>query len=125
MFYKINLFLKFTKMRPFFQYKLNHNNGITVHCVQCTLCSTPIVIYHLNTFVRNVYVTMVTIAYINVSTLKAQRNAPTKVILELYKSNINSLFKKDKSILVQTFVYVLFSNLFISGQTIDVSLIKL
>jgi len=33
--------------------------------------------------------------------------------------------KKDKSILVQTFVYVLLSNLSIFGQTIDVSLIKL
>jgi len=27
-------------------------------------------------------------------------HAPTKVILEFYKSNINSLSKKDKSILV-------------------------
>jgi len=46
-------------------------------------------------------------------------NAPTKVILEFYKSNINSLSKKDKrSILVQTFVYVLLSNPFIFGQTI-------
>ena len=52
-------------------------------------------------------------------------HAPTKVILEFYKSNINSLSKKDKSILVQTFVYALLSNLFIFGQTIDVSLIKL
>ena len=50
---------------------------------------------------------------------------PTKVILEFYKSNINSLPKNDKSILVQTFVYILLSNLFIFGQTIDVSLIKL
>ena len=47
-----------------------------------------------------------------------------KVILEFYKSNIDSLSKKDKSILVQTFVYVLLSNLFIFEQTIDVSLIK-
>jgi len=52
-------------------------------------------------------------------------HAATKVVLEFYKSNINSLSKKDKSILVQTFVYVLFSNLFIFGQTIDASLIKL
>jgi len=52
-------------------------------------------------------------------------HALTKVILEFYKSNINSLSKKDKSILVQTFVYVLLYNLFIFGQTIDVSLIKL
>ena len=52
-------------------------------------------------------------------------HAPTKVILKFYKSNINSLSKKDKSILVQTFVYVLLSNLCIFGQTIDVSLIKL
>ena len=52
-------------------------------------------------------------------------HAPTKVILEFHKSNINSLSKKDKSILVQTFVYVLLTNLFIFGQTIDVSLIKL
>ena len=52
-------------------------------------------------------------------------HAPTKVIFEFYKSNINSLSKKDKSILVQTFVYVLLSNLCIFGQTIDVSLIKL
>jgi len=52
-------------------------------------------------------------------------HAPTKIILEFYKSNIKSLSKKDKSILVQTFVYVLLSNLFIFGQTIDVSLIKL
>jgi len=51
--------------------------------------------------------------------------APMEVILEFYKSNINSLSKKDKSILVQTFVYVLLSNLLIFGQTIDVSLIKL
>jgi len=51
--------------------------------------------------------------------------APSEVILKLYKSNINSLSKKDKSILVQTFVYVLLSNLLIFGQTIDVSLIKL
>jgi len=48
-----------------------------------------------------------------------------EVILKFYKSNINSLSKKDKSILVQSFVYVLLSNLFIFGQTIDVSLIKL
>jgi len=48
-----------------------------------------------------------------------------EVILEFYKSNINSLSKKDKSILVQTFVYVLLSNLLIFGKTIDVSLIKL
>ena len=52
-------------------------------------------------------------------------HAPMKVILEFDKSNTNSLSKKDKSILVQTFVYVLLSNLFIFGQTIDVSLIKL
>jgi len=52
-------------------------------------------------------------------------HSTTKVILEIYKSNINSLSKKDKSMLVQTFVYVLLSNLFIFGQTIDVSLIKL
>jgi len=32
---------------------------------------------------------------------------------------------KDKSILVQAFVYVLLFNLFIFGQTIDVSLVKL
>jgi len=51
--------------------------------------------------------------------------APSKVVLEFYKSNINSLFKKDKSILIQTFVYVLLSNLFIFGQTINASLIKL
>ena len=44
----------------------------------------------------------------------------TEVTLEFYKSNINSLSKKDKSILVQTFVYVLLSYLFIFGQTIDV-----
>jgi len=35
------------------------------------------------------------------------------------------LSKKDKSIFVQTFVYVLLSNLFIFGQTIDASFIKL
>jgi len=52
-------------------------------------------------------------------------HAPTEVILEFYKSNINSLSKIDKSILVQVFVYVLLSNLFIFGQTIDVLLIKL
>jgi len=52
-------------------------------------------------------------------------HAPTKVILEFYRSNINSLSKKDKLILVQTFVYILLSNLFIFGKTIDVSLIKL
>jgi len=52
-------------------------------------------------------------------------HAPTKVILEFYKSNINNLSKKDKPILVQTFVYVLLSNLLIFGQTIDVSLTKL
>jgi len=52
-------------------------------------------------------------------------HAPTKVILKFYKSNIKSLSKKDKSILVQTFVYVLLSNLFIFGQTFDASLIKL
>jgi len=52
-------------------------------------------------------------------------HAPTKVILEFYKSNINSLSKKDKAMLVQTFVYVLLSNLYIFGQTIDVSLIIL
>jgi len=52
-------------------------------------------------------------------------HAPTKVILEFYESYINSLSQKDKSILVQTFVYILLSNLFIFGQTIDVSLIKL
>jgi len=51
--------------------------------------------------------------------------APTEVIIKFYKSNNNSLSKKEKSILGQTFVYVLLSNLFISGQTIDVSLIKL
>jgi len=38
--------------------------------------------------------------------------APTKVILEFYKSNINSLSKNVKSILVQTFVYVLLANIF-------------
>ena len=38
-------------------------------------------------------------------------HAPTNVILEFYKSNINSLSKKDKSILVQTFVILLLSNL--------------
>jgi len=53
------------------------------------------------------------------------QNLPTEIILEFYKSNTNSLSKKDKSILVQTFVYVLLSNLFIFGKTIDVSLIKL
>jgi len=42
-----------------------------------------------------------------------------------YKSNINSLSKKVKSIVVQTFVYVLLSNLFIFGQSVDVLLIKL
>jgi len=52
-------------------------------------------------------------------------HAPTKVISEFYKSNFNSLSKKDESILVQTFVYVLLCNLFIFGQTIDVSLLKL
>jgi len=52
-------------------------------------------------------------------------HAPTKVILTFYKSNNNSLSRKDKSILVQTFVYVLLSNPFNFGQTIDVSLIKL
>jgi len=52
-------------------------------------------------------------------------HAPTKVVLEFYKSNINSLSKKERSILLQTFVYVLLSNLFIFGQTIDASLIKL
>jgi len=52
-------------------------------------------------------------------------HARTKVILEFYKSKINSLSKKDKSILVQNFVYVLLANLFMFGQTIDVSLIKL
>jgi len=36
---------------------------------------------------------------------RIELNAPMKVILEFYKSNINSLSKKDKSILVQTFVY--------------------
>ena len=47
-------------------------------------------------------------------------------IFKFNKSNINSLsLEKDKSILVQTFVYVLLSNLFIFGQTIDASLIKL
>jgi len=51
-------------------------------------------------------------------------SAPTKVILEIYKSNINILSKKCKSILVQTFVYVLLSNPFFK-QTIDVSLINL
>ena len=47
--------------------------------------------------------------------------------LRFYKSNINSLPKKDKSILLQTFVYVLLSNLFIFGQTIAtcISLIQL
>ena len=44
-------------------------------------------------------------------------HAPTKVIIEFYKSNINSLSKKDKPNLVQTFVYVLLSNLFIFRQT--------
>jgi len=44
---------------------------------------------------------------------------------EFYMSNINSLSKKDKSILVQSFVYVLLSNLFIFGKTIDDSFIKL
>ena len=53
------------------------------------------------------------------------QNLPTEIILEFYKSNTNSLSKKDKSIMVQTFVYVLLSNLFIFGKTIDVSLIKL
>ena len=53
------------------------------------------------------------------------KHAPTEVILKFYKSNINSLSKKDESILVQTFVYVLLCNLFIFGQTIDVSFIKL
>ena len=51
-------------------------------------------------------------------------HAPTEVILEFYKPIINSLSKKDKSILVQTFVCVLLSSLFIFGKTIDVSLIK-
>jgi len=41
------------------------------------------------------------------------------------QSNINGLSKKDKSILVPTFVYVLLSNLFIFQQFIDVSLIQL
>ena len=53
--------------------------------------------------------------------VKKSFQSPTEVILEFYKSNIIRLSKKDKSILVQTFVYVLLSNLFISGQTIDVS----
>ena len=57
--------------------------------------------------------------------IRIELHAPMKVILEFYKSNINSLSKKDKSILDQTFVYVLLSNPFIFGQTIDVSLIKL
>jgi len=47
------------------------------------------------------------------------------LLLKFYKSNINSLSKKDISILVQFFVYVLLANFFIFGQTIDVSLIKL
>ena len=46
-------------------------------------------------------------------------HAPTKVILEFYKSNINSLSKKDKSILVQTFVYVLLK---IIHYTLNISL---
>ena len=33
--------------------------------------------------------------------------------------------RNDKSILVETFVYVLLSNVFFFGQTIDVSRIKL
>jgi len=40
-----------------------------------------------------------------------------EIILEFDKLNINILSIKDKSILVQTFVYVLLSNLFIFGQT--------
>jgi len=51
---------------------------------------------------------------------------PKKSILHFQKLEmINSFSKKDKSILVQTFVYVLLFNPFIFGQTIDVSLIKL
>jgi len=53
--------------------------------------------------------------------------AAPKSLYVIFKnlSNINSLSKNDKLILVQTFVYILLSNLFIFGQTIDVSLIKL
>ena len=41
-------------------------------------------------------------------------HAPTKDILEFYNNKLmKGLSKKDKSILVQTFVYVLLSNLFI------------
>jgi len=47
-------------------------------------------------------------------------------MLEFYKTNNHNLSKQDKSILVQTFVYLLLFNLFdIFWQTIDVSLIKL
>ena len=50
------------------------------------------------------------------------KHAPTEFVLDVYMSNIKSLSKKDKSILVETFVYVLH---FVFGHTIDVSLIKL
>jgi len=49
----------------------------------------------------------------------------SEIYSRIYNIKYLCLFKKDKSILVQTYVYVLLSNLFFFGQTIDVSLIKL
>ena len=48
-----------------------------------------------------------------------------EVILQLVLVKHTNWSINDKSMLVQTFVYVLLSNLFLFGQTIDVSIIKL